>query len=332
MPAHVCCVEGGYRDHWHAPCGSGGMRARLLALIAFLLSPAPALGTPAAAADAGIACRAAIGLAEREAGIPAGLLQAIGRVESGRRDPVTGQFAPWPWTINAEGRGMYFPTREAAIAEVRQLQARGVRVIDVGCMQVNLHFHPNAFPTLEQAFDPMTNARYAAQFLTNLHGAANDWARAAGHYHSHTPERAEPYRARVLAAWAQEQGRPPGDAAAGAAALARLAAAPGGGAGPLSLTNRADRAQVIPLAAGAGGAEGRGRGLDAYRSAPIMVVGQAVAAPRPAVAAMPAAAATPPPARMAFATAPPGSATPGAGTLPITPSRPSPLAFFRRPG
>uniref|UniRef100_UPI0018DFAE88 transglycosylase SLT domain-containing protein n=1 Tax=Neoroseomonas rubea TaxID=2748666 RepID=UPI0018DFAE88 len=202
------------------------MRARLLALLAILLSPAPALGTPSAGGDAGLVCRAAISLAEREASIPAGLLQAIGRVESGRRDPATGQFAPWPWTINAEGRGMYFPTREAAIAEVRQLQARGVRVIDVGCMQVNLHFHPNAFPTLEQAFDPVTNARYAAQFLTTLHGAANDWARAAGHYHSHTPERAEPYRARVLAAWAQEQGRPPGDAAAGAAALARLAAAP----------------------------------------------------------------------------------------------------------
>uniref|UniRef100_UPI0018DF82A6 hypothetical protein n=1 Tax=Neoroseomonas rubea TaxID=2748666 RepID=UPI0018DF82A6 len=84
--------------------------------------------------------------------------------------------------------------------------------------------------------------------------------------------------------------------------------------------------------AGAGGAEGRGRGLDAYRSAPIMVVGQAVAAPRPAAAAMPAAAATPSPARMAFAAAPPGAATPGAGTLPIMPSRPSPLAFFRRPG
>lgn len=304
------------------------MLARFLALLALVLPPVPALGTPTPtpSADAGLACRAAISAAEREAGIPPGLLQAIGRVESGRRDPATGQFAPWPWTINAEGRGMYFPSREAAIAEVRQLQARGVRVIDVGCMQVNLHFHPNAFPTLEQAFDPLTNARYAARFLTELRNASNDWARAAGHYHSHTPERAEPYRARVLAAWAREQGRPPGDAATDAAVLARLAAAPAAGAGPLSLTNRADRAQVIPLA---GGAEGRGRGLDAYRTSPIMVVGRPAPAPTP-VAAVPAAGppATPSAApRPAFA-----AAVPGAGTLPIMPSRASPLAFFRRPG
>ncbi|MBR0650939.1 lytic transglycosylase domain-containing protein [Roseomonas terrae] len=225
--------------------------------------------------DPGAACRAAIATAERERAIPAGLLQAIGRVESGRRNPATGAFSPWPWTINAEGRGMFFPSAAAAIAEARQLQARGVRLIDTGCMQVNLHHHPNAFPSLEQAFDPLANARYAAQFLSELHAASGDWARAAGHYHSHTPERAEPYRARVLAAWAGEQGRPPSDPAAEAELLARFAA---GGAGPLSLANRAERAQVIPLARSSAG---QGRGLDAYRAAPIMAIGRAVPAPPP---------------------------------------------------
>jgi hypothetical protein len=246
-----------------------GLPVLLVALLGFAVSG------QAQPAEASAACRAAISTAERERSVPTGLLQAIGRVESGRRDPATGAFAPWPWTINAEGRGMFFPTREAAIAEVRQLQARGVRIIDVGCMQVNLHHHPNAFPALEQAFDPLANARYAAQFLSELRESSGDWARAAGHYHSQTPERAEPYRARVLAAWAGEQGRPPGDAAAEAALLARFAA---GGAGPLSLANRADRAQVIPLAPGAAG---RGRGLDAYRSAPIMAIGRVLPAPSP---------------------------------------------------
>jgi len=264
----------------------------LAATVALVLAPA-ALANPAP--DPGLACRGAISAAEREAGIPPGLLQAIGRVESGRRDPVTGRFAPWPWTINAEGRGMYFPTREAAIAEVRQLQSRGVRIIDIGCMQVNLHHHPNAFPTLEQAFDPMTNARYAARFLTELQATRQDWARSAGHYHSQTPERAEPYRARVLAAWAQEQQRPGGDPAAEAMALAALAA----GRGATGLANGGDRARIIPLPAGGPGA-GQGRGLDAYRSAPIMMVG------RPA--------------------APPPVARPA---LNVTPAR-GPFAFFRR--
>ena len=31
---------------------------------------------------------------------------------------------------------------------------RGVRLMDVGCMQVNLQMHPDAFPSLDAAFDP----------------------------------------------------------------------------------------------------------------------------------------------------------------------------------
>lgn len=227
--------------------------------------------------EPGALCRAAIRAEEAAAGIPPGLLQAIGRVESGRRDPATGRIAPWPWTINAEGRGHFFQTREEAIAAVRQLQAGGMRSIDVGCMQVNLAAHPNAFPSLEAAFDPVTNARYAARFLSELQATRRDWARSAGNYHSNTPERAESYRAMVLAAWPEEQRRAadPNAQAADALALARLR-----GAVPVraawSLANGADRARMIPLAgqqATQGGAPGgarTGRGLDAYRAAPFM--------------------------------------------------------------
>lgn len=235
---------------------------------------------PGSGYSEGHLCRAAIAEAERSANLPRGLLQAIGRVESGRRDPETGHFAPWPWTINAEGEGKFFPTREAAIAHVRQLQARGVRVIDVGCMQVNLHHHPNAFTSLEQAFDPLTNAQYAARFLTELNGGRADWRQAAGHYHSQTPERAGPYRAKVLAAWEQEA-RNAGDASAEAMALARLRGGWGNvglaSSAGISLSNRAERARIIPLEGGTAGGMGGaspGRGLDAYRSAPIGLVGR----------------------------------------------------------
>ncbi|MCA3366433.1 MAG: transglycosylase SLT domain-containing protein [Roseomonas sp.] len=253
------------------------------ALLGLALSPsgAAAQAVSARGFSEGHLCRAAIAEAERGANLPRGLLQAIGRVESGRRDPETGQFAPWPWTINAEGEGKYFPTREAAIAHVRQLQARGVRIIDVGCMQVNLHHHPNAFTSLEQAFDPLTNARYAARFLTELNGGRSDWRQAAGHYHSQTPERAGPYREKVLAAWEQEA-RNAGDSSAEALALARLRGGWGSvalaSAGGISLSNRAERARVIPLEGGGGalggaaGGASPGRGLDAYRSAPIHAV------------------------------------------------------------
>jgi len=240
--------------------------ARLLALLLPLL-PGFALAEP------GRLCRAAIQAAEREAGIPAHLLMAIGRVESGRRDPETGAFHPWPWAINAEGRGQFFPSREAAVAEVRALQARGMRSIDVGCMQINLRAHPDAFASLEEAFDPLANARYAARFLTQLQATRNDWPRAASAYHSQTPEFAEPYRARVMAAWAIEQGSPhpplppPAPMMAAQAAAPRFAAAPMGGGQMLS--NGGERAAVLPAAGGA-----TGRGLDAYRSLPVPIAGR----------------------------------------------------------
>ncbi|MBM3586658.1 MAG: lytic transglycosylase domain-containing protein [Alphaproteobacteria bacterium] len=128
-----------------------------------------------------------------------------------------------------------------------------MRIIDVGCMQVNLHHHPNAFASLEQAFDPSTDARYAARFLTDLNGGRADWRQAAGHHHSQTPERAGPYGEKVLAAWEQEA-RNAGDSSAEALVLARLRAGLGdvalASAAGISLSNRAERAQIIPLAGG----------------------------------------------------------------------------------
>lgn len=241
----------------------------LLLLTWLFLSPHAALAQPAPTADPTLQCRAAIARAELDAQIPPGLLQAIGRVESGRRNPETGAAGPWPWTINAEGRGHFFPDKAAAIAAVRELQGRGVRVIDVGCMQVNLHHHPRAFASLEEAFDPVSNARYAAQFLTQLHAARNDWMTAAGHYHSHTPDLAQAYRGRVQAAWPAAQARNAEDRA-----LAGMNFAQQRGLAPPSspsLSNREERAQLLPSAGGGG------RGLDAYRANPIPVTGRQIA-------------------------------------------------------
>ncbi len=249
---------------WHGACIAWRMRRLIFAL---LLLAFPALAEP------GRLCRAAIQAAEREAGIPAHLLTAIGRVESGRRDPETGAFHPWPWVINAEGRGQFFPTKAAAIAEVQALQSRGVRSIDVGCMQINLRHHPNAFASLDEAFDPLANARYAARFLTELNSTRNDWTRAAGAYHSQTPEFAEPYRTRVTAVWVEEQARPHQSVAPASTAVMTptAPAAPppplpvlAGRGGGAFLSNGAERAVITPAAPGAAG-----RGLDAYRSLPV---------------------------------------------------------------
>lgn len=168
------------------------MRRLLLALL-LLAAPLPA------AADPWAACGRAIAIAERGSGIPPGLLLAIARVESGRAR-AGGGTVPWPFAINAEGAGRWPETREAAIAEVEALRERGIRSVDVGCMQVNLYFHPDAFPDLPTAFDPAANVAYAVRFLRDLRARTGNWAEAVAQYHSQEPGRGLAYHSRVRVA------------------------------------------------------------------------------------------------------------------------------------
>jgi tetratricopeptide (TPR) repeat protein len=139
--------------------------------------------------------------AERSMHIPQGLLTAISLVETGRVIANSTQVTPWPWSININGQGKFFETKEDAVKEVRALLDQGQRSIDVGCMQVNLRYHPEAFRTLEDAFDPATNVAYGAQFLNSLHQLQGSWANAIERYHSSDEGRRDEYRLKVLAFW-----------------------------------------------------------------------------------------------------------------------------------
>ncbi len=228
-------------------------------------------------------CRSAITTAERAFGIPDRLMQAIGVVESGRTDERGGVTA-WPWTINVEGVGYVFDTKQDAIAAVNAHRARGARSIDVGCMQVNLMHHGDAFNSLEQAFDPLSNARYAAEFLQKLLGQTGSWPRAVAGYHSLTPDIGADYGRKVLAVWARPGlGEPvPYFAVRNGTVMANLippsSAFTSQSAGPIpsssgGLTMRGSMtARIVPLGAGSAtasaGSAGNGRGLAAYRVLP----------------------------------------------------------------
>jgi hypothetical protein len=140
-------------------------------------------------------CRTAAEQSEAAYNLPPKLLGAIAMVESGRIDPHTGEAEPWPWTANVAGTGYFFPTKQEAITFVTVARSLGVQSIDVGCMQVNLMYHPDAFTDLDQAFTPTTNAH----FLTQLHAKTGNWALAAAAYHSQTPSLGAPYEAKVAA-------------------------------------------------------------------------------------------------------------------------------------
>lgn len=185
----------------------------LLLLIVALSAPNRAAAleytglTRTSAADPATLCEAAAIHHERANALPRALLAAVAMAESGRYIPKKQKSRPWPWTINAEGKPYYFNSKAEAIAKTQQLLDGGMRSIDVGCMQVNLRYHPNAFASLDDAFDPMMNVAYGAEFLMELRERTGSWQQAVANYHSQTAWRGGRYFARVIRIWENERSR-----------------------------------------------------------------------------------------------------------------------------
>jgi soluble lytic murein transglycosylase-like protein len=167
---------------------------------------------PAGVASPPDDCGAIAARMERAEDIPPGLLQAVALAESGRAHPAGRDVRPWPWTVRSGPDSFYLPSKELALRKVGELRAAGRSNIDVGCMQINLAYHPTAFATLEEAFDPLRNVGYGARFLAQLRAETRSWARATGRYHSADADRGQAYRARVWRLWQDLLSRRGGDA------------------------------------------------------------------------------------------------------------------------
>jgi len=154
------------------------------------------------------ACVEAAQHVEAIANTPEHLLTAISLTETGTRTP-NRSVAPWPWTINVGGRGYFYATKAQAIEAARNLINEGRRSFDVGCMQVNMRYHPRAFTSFEEAFDPISNVTYAADFISRLRSGAGNgsWTRSVELYHSYNEEFNQIYGERVRGFWGQAQRR-----------------------------------------------------------------------------------------------------------------------------
>jgi hypothetical protein len=173
------------------------------ALLATLLVPqaAQAYYSDAALERDGSLCTHQIVRSERKYGIPQRLLGAVAATETGQWHKGLGVKIPWPWVINVEGKPFFFNNKNEAVAAVARFQSQGISSIDVGCMQINLHHHPDAFANLNQAFEPSFNVDYAARFLRGHYDEAQSWKTAVGRYHSRTPAYATRYISLVYGNW-----------------------------------------------------------------------------------------------------------------------------------
>lgn len=139
-------------------------------------------------------CEAAAQQAATRHGVPIDVLRAVALVETGRTR--AGRMEPWPWAIHAAGRGQWFGNRTRAVAFAQTKLDTGHRNVDIGCFQINYHWHGQNFTSLDAMIDPARNADYAARLLAQHKARLGAWDLAAGAYHSATPHHAQRYTAR----------------------------------------------------------------------------------------------------------------------------------------
>jgi hypothetical protein len=104
----------------------------------------------------------------------------------------------WPWTLNVNGRGFFFRTREDAYRAVRYLISKGRSNFDVGIMQINWRYHSKRFSSAWDALAPATNIRVAEDILNENYRLTHSAVKAVAYYHSANPAPGREYVARFV--------------------------------------------------------------------------------------------------------------------------------------
>jgi soluble lytic murein transglycosylase-like protein len=134
-------------------------------------------GAPAAALEANV-CEREMARVSQEYGVPLGILYAVGLTETGRRGSLQ------PFAMNIEGRPSFSADLPEALAAFEEARRGGAKLIDVGCMQINHHYHGDRFGSVREMFEPRRNVEYAAEFLTQLRESEGSWTMAVARYHA----------------------------------------------------------------------------------------------------------------------------------------------------
>ena len=58
------------------------------------------------------------------------------------------------------------------------------KLIDIGCMQINQHWHSFDFASLSEMFDPARNVKSAARFLKILRSEEGSWTLPVARYNA----------------------------------------------------------------------------------------------------------------------------------------------------
>lgn len=116
--------------------------------------------------------------AARENAVPVAVLYAVALTETGQRGALNA------FAMNIHGRPSFNATLQEALATFDDARRRGIKLIDIGCMQINHHYHGRKFSSVEDMFEPAQNVDYAAKFLKALRNSEGSWTGAVARYHA----------------------------------------------------------------------------------------------------------------------------------------------------
>jgi len=123
-------------------------------------------------------CEREMDQAAKRYDVPLAVLYAVGMTETGRRGSLQ------PFALNLQGPSFFAANLDEALRRFEEARKSGAKLIDVGCMQIDHHFHASHFRSLEAMFDPHENVDFAARFLKELRAKEGSWTLAAARYHA----------------------------------------------------------------------------------------------------------------------------------------------------
>lgn len=154
------------------------MQPRLAAFVlaaAFICSLAP---NSAVAKRGKNICERHMMRASKTHDVPIGMLYAVGLTETGQAGSLS------PYALNVEGKAVYGIGLNDALVHFTTARRKGAKLIDMGCMQINHHFHSDQFASVKDMLDPAKNVDYAARFLKQLYAREGTWTLAVARYHA----------------------------------------------------------------------------------------------------------------------------------------------------
>jgi soluble lytic murein transglycosylase-like protein len=126
-------------------------------------------------------CEREMDQAAKRYDVPLAVLYAVGMTETGRRGSLQ------PFALNLQGPSFFAANLDEALRRFEEARKSGAKLIDVGCMQIDHHFHASHFRSLEAMFDPHENVDFAARFLKELRAKEGSSTLAAARYHAGPP-------------------------------------------------------------------------------------------------------------------------------------------------